>query len=195
MSSASPHRRSVRVRPLVLTGFVLAAALARLLPHPPNLTPIGAMALFGGAHFASRRAALAVPLAAMVLTDVLYFLVQGWELGPMRLVVYGCFALVVLLGRRLRHGPTASSVAAASLQSALLFFAVTNFAVWVGSTSYPPTLAGLGACYVAAIPFLGNTLAGHVLFGLALFGGFALLQQRFPVLGWSGDAEGPAPVR
>jgi hypothetical protein len=174
--------RSASIRSLVLASLVLAAALARLLPHPPNLTPLGALALFGGAHFATRRSALAVPLAAMVLTDVLYFRLEGWELGPMRLVVYGCLAAVVLLGRRLRGDVRPARVAGASLASALLFFGVTNFAVWIGGETYPATGAGLAACYLAALPFFGNTLAGHALFGLALFGGFALLERRFPPL-------------
>src|SRR5438874_1845373 len=60
------------VRFVTLVGIVVAATAMRLVPHPPNVTPIAAIALFGGAHFASKRAALAVPLLAMCLSDLLY---------------------------------------------------------------------------------------------------------------------------
>src|SRR5262245_56428806 len=59
-----------RTRFFVVTGVILAAALARLVPHPPNFAPIGAMALLAGACFADRRLASAVPLAAMFLSDL-----------------------------------------------------------------------------------------------------------------------------
>src|SRR3989442_15488674 len=72
----------------VLFGLVLVAAASRLVPHPPNLTPIAAMALFGGAYFPDKRAAFLVPLAAMFLSDLVLGLHRGWP------VVYGSFMRV-----------------------------------------------------------------------------------------------------
>ena len=63
-----------------------------------------------------------------------------------------------------------------------MFFIVTNFGVWLVGNLYPKTLAGLAGCYVAAIPFFRNTLAGNVVYTLVLFGGFALAQRYLPVL-------------
>ena len=74
------------------------------------------------------------------------------------------------------------SVAAGSVASSVLFFIVTNFGTWATGELYPPTLAGLTACYVAAIPFFQNTLAGDLFFSALLFGGFALLERRVPML-------------
>lgn len=159
-----------------LVGLVAVGVALRLVPHPPNFTPIGAIALFGGAHLASRRAAYLVPLAAMALSDL--FLGLHWGMP----VVYLAFALTVAVGRRLGPDPGAAPVAAGTLAGSLLFFLVTNLGVWAFGTTYPKTLAGLAACFTAAIPFFQNTLAGNAFWGLALFGGFALLRMRWPAL-------------
>lgn len=177
-TSAHPSR----IRPLVLFGLVLAAALIRLIPHPPNFTPIGAMALFGGAYFASRAYSVAVPLAAMLISDCVLAVTHGWALGWMTLVIYACIGASVWFGARIGGRARVSSVASNSFLSALLFFIVVNFAVWAGGTLYPMTAEGLMSCYIAAIPFFGNTLAGYAVYGLVLFGGFELLQRRFEAL-------------
>ena len=161
----------------VLVTMILAAALSRLAPHPPNFTAIGALALFGGAQFSDRRAALLVPLAAMLLSDLglgFYPHMDWW--------VYGSFALIVCMGLWLRSRRTAWRIAGASLMASTLFFLVTNFPVWLHGTLYAKSFAGLMACYVAALPFFGNTLLGDGFYCMALFGGFALLENRFAVL-------------
>ena len=163
-------------RSMILAGIVLTAAATRLLPHPPNFTPIAAMAIFGGAYLADRRMAFLVPMAAMFMADLFI------GLHILMPLVYASFAITVLLGiwlgPRLRPG----SILAAALASSTLFFLVTNFGVWAFFDSYPHTWAGLVACYVAAIPYFQNTLAGGLIYSGVLFGGFALLQARFPTI-------------
>ncbi|MCI0402617.1 MAG: hypothetical protein L0212_03745 [Acidobacteria bacterium] len=163
----------IKPRPLVLMGLILMAAAARLLPHPPNFTPIAAMALFGGAHFAGKRSAFLVPLAAMLLSD----LVIG--LHPLMPVVYASFALIVCIGFWLRMRRRTLPIAGAGLASSLLFFLVTNFGVWTLGSLYAKTPQGLLACYVAAIPFFANTLLSDAVYTVALFGGFRLIERGF----------------
>ena len=79
-----------------------------------------------------------------------------------------------------------ASVALASVASAVGFFLVTNFAVWWGSAFYPQDAGGLLACYVAALPFLKNAIAGALFYSLLMFGGWALLTRRWPVLATAG---------
>src|SRR2546430_16876942 len=110
----------VSTRPLVLFAGILLAAVSRLIPHPPNVTPIAAMALFGGAYFSHRAAAFLVPLAAMVLSD----LFLGFH--PTTPFVYGSFALIVLIGYGLLGRKTVLPVAMASLRSSVMFFTVTS---------------------------------------------------------------------
>jgi hypothetical protein len=159
---------------LTVSGLILAAALARLVPHPPNFTPIAAMALLGGACFADRRLAFVVPLAAMFLSD----LVLGFS--AVTPVIYGCFAAIVGIGFLLRNRRGVVRIAAASLTASLLFFVVTNYAVWQLYDYYPKTLAGLIECYVAALPFFGYSLAGDAAWVTMLFGGMALMEKAVP---------------
>ncbi len=160
----------------IIAGLILASAASRLLPHQPNFTPIGAVALFGGACLADRRLAFLVPLAAMFLSDLVLGLHRGMP------VVYLCFGLVVCLGFRLRCHRRPLPVAAAAVAGALQFYLVTNFGVWSHGKLYPLTLDGLAACYVAALPFLQNMLLGNLGYAALLFGGLALAERQFPTV-------------
>lgn len=157
-------------------SLILAAALFRLLPHPWNFTPIGALALFAGATLRSRIAALFVPLTAMLLSDFAIGFHSGMP------VVYGSVALSVCVGMSIRRRRTAPvAVASAAVISATLFYLTTNFWVWAAGVLYPKTVAGLIACYIAAIPFYGNDLAAQLLYSAILFGTFAWAERRFPI--------------
>jgi hypothetical protein len=174
-----------RARFVVLVALTLAAAASRLVPHPLNFAPIGALALFGGATFASWRSAFLVPLAAMLASDVGIGLLAGdMSLGfhPLIPVVYGSFALIVALGLLLRRRRRVQPIAAATVTASLVFFAITNFGNWALLGAYPATWEGLVACYVAALPYLGNTMLGDAVYVAALFGGMALLERGVPAL-------------
>ena len=173
--------------PLMLVAMIVLAALSRLLPHPPNFSPVEAMALFGGAYFANRAWAIVVPLVAMVLSDIALGLMFGgsymsyiaslsfWS-------VYVCIALSTVMGFGLRGKVGSAKVLGYSLAGSILFFVVTNFFTWLGSTMYPQTGAGLIAAYVAGIPFFKWTVLGTLFYSALLFGGFALLRQQVPAL-------------
>jgi hypothetical protein len=192
-SKPMPWRRLMKARTLVLTGIVLAAALARLLPHPPNFTPIGALALFSAAHFRSKLAGLLAPLLALLLGDLgleaayRLGLLGGWMIGgtglyPGMWVVYLAVALVAGVGLVLRRRRSVPAVAGCTLTGSVVFFAVTNFAWWAGYDLYPHTWAGLVDCYAKALPFFHWTLLGDAFFATLLFGGFALAERRYPAL-------------
>lgn len=157
--------------------MVFAGTAARLIPHPPNFSPIAAMALFGGATFASKRAAFLVPLAAMFLSDVV---LGFYSITP---VVYGSFALITCLGFGVRRRQTVWRLVSASVAAAVLFFATTNFGMWALEDWYPRTMSGLWECYVAAIPFFRNTLLSNLFYSAVLFGGLALAEKRWSWLG------------
>jgi hypothetical protein len=156
----------------VLIAMMLVATAMRLIPHPPNFTPLTAMALFGGACFADKRLAFLVPLMALFLSDLLL------KFTPMP-VVYVSFALIVCLGFRLRRQRNASRVIGASIVGAVIFFILTNLGVWAFDALYPKTMGGLVDCFVLAIPFFGNTLLSSLFYSALLFGGLALAENRF----------------
>ncbi len=165
-----------RPRFLVLCAMITAGVAARFIPHPPNFSPVAALGLFAGACFASKRVALLVPLLIMVASDV----VLGFSaITP---VVYGSFAMIVWLGSGLRERRSPILVGTGALASAGVFYVVTNFGVWALGDLYPRTVAGLAACFTAAIPFFGNTVASDLFYSIVLFGGFALMSHRWPVL-------------
>jgi hypothetical protein len=173
---AAPASKIFQPSTLMITGMIVFAALSRLIPHPPNFSPIEAMALFGGAYFAQRSLAFLIPLIAMLISDLIIGLHDGLP------VVYACIVAISAMGLMLRQRIGVARVVSLSFISALMFFMVTNFMVWAGSGMYPLNSAGLVACYTAAIPFFANQLAGVAFYSAALFGGYALLRSRFPQL-------------
>jgi hypothetical protein len=166
----------LKPRMLLIVTMIAVAAAARLIPHPPNMTPIFAMALFGGATLADKRLTFLVPLAALFVSDALI----GFH--DQMIAVYGAFVLIVCIGLWLQQRKTALTIAGAAIATSLLFFIVSDFGVWLTGDMYPRTLAGLVACYTAALPFLRNQMVGDLLYTAVLFGGFALLEHRYPIL-------------
>jgi len=171
MALVATIRRATCVHGLSAGELSLAMSLvgldivARLAPHAPNVTPIAASAVFAGMVLRSRALALAVPISALLLSD----LVVGsydWRIAG---VVYAALALPALAARWGRARPVVV-LAPLVLSSSLLFFATTNFAVWAFSGMYAHDLNGLVHCYVAALPFLWNTVAGDMLWTALLFG-------------------------
>jgi hypothetical protein len=161
-------------RTMLIVGMILFAAILRIVPHPWNLTPVGAMALFSGAVIRNRVMAFVFPLVAMLAGD---FFVGFHILMP---VVYASFVISTALGFWVRERRLGVRVGGVVLLGAIQFFLITNFGVWAFSNFYPKTFAGLTACYAAGVPFFWNTLAGDVCYSALLFGGLFLAERTFP---------------
>jgi hypothetical protein len=177
MQSKKQNENWIYPRAALITGIVLAAAALRIVPHPINFAPISALALFGGAYFSSKRAAVAVPLLSLVAGDIF--------IGFHRLVpyVYASFLVSVAIGFWLRREKSASRIGATTVAGAIQFFLITNFALWASSIgTYPKNLGGLAECYIAGLPLFWNTMAGDAFYVALLFGGMALAEKRFPSL-------------
>ncbi len=166
--------KDLQNRTIFLLGLMGLAVLARLLPHPPNFSPLGALALFGGASLTDRRMAFVLPLGVMMISDI--FLGLHGALP----YVYACLAFNVLLGRWAGGSLSITRLVPAGLLGAVVFFVVTNFGHWLSYEAL--TWESLVNCYVQAIPFFGNSLAGDAFFGCVLFGSLALAQAYFPSL-------------
>jgi hypothetical protein len=161
---------SKQTLPLIL---ILIGIISRLLPHPANFTPIAATALFGGAYL-SKKWALTIPLLVMLVSDMII----GFDNIPMRVAVYGSFILAVAIGFWLKKHKNIKYAFAGSFASSIVFFIVTNFAVWAFGTMYPKTPGGLIDCFAMAIPFFRNTLLGDMLYSGVFFGGYELLNKQ-----------------
>lgn len=157
--------RRLVMNPQSTAGLVLVGVVTRLLPHPANMVPITAMAVWGGARVKQTPAAILIPLAAMVLSD----LFLGWHstIG----YVYGSLIATVLLARWLTTRPTIARIGLATFFGSLLFYLVTNYGVWaVPMSMYPHTFAGLMASYINGLPFWRNSLIGDIGYTVILFG-------------------------
>src|SRR5262245_17295512 len=169
-------------RPLSVSLIVLGA-LTRMLPHPPNLTAVGAVSLFSGARLTGWRAYI-VPLAILALSEPIMSVIYGFPpFTWVSLFVYASFAINVWIGSRLRNTESPWRIGAASVVGSTQFYLLTNFGVWVWGQGYncPQTLAGLVHCYLTGLPLYRRTLAGDLLYAAVLFGAHAWLSRKaFP---------------
>lgn len=175
-NESKSNRNAAYLRIAVILCFILFAAIVRILPHPWNFTPVGAMALFAGAKLGRSWMAFLLPLAALFAGDLFVGLYN------IMLVVYLSFALSVLIGIAFCKRQSAGPLALATLLGATQFFLITNFAVWAFLTGYARTFSGLINCYAVGLPLFGNTLAGDAFYTTVLFGGYALAERFLPGL-------------
>ncbi len=174
-AQAAKHDETI-FRTILIVGMILFAAIIRIVPHPWNLAPVGAMALFSGAVVRNRVMAFVFPLLAMLAGD---WIVGFHILMP---VVYASFLISTALGFSLRERRSAVRLGGVVLLGAIQFFLITNFGAWMFLNSYPKTFAGLMACYAAGVPFFWNTLAGDICYSVLLFGGLFLAERLYPAL-------------
>ena len=151
--------------------LIAIAAIARIVPHPLGVTPIGALGLFSGTHI-KHRWALFVPVFALLLGDV----VIGIYAAPVMAAVYFGFLTTVLVGRFiLGTKRTPLRYCVAIITGAICFYLISNIGMWY--IAFPRTLDGLIACYIQGLPFLLRTLGGDFIYSLLMFGGYEWLQQ------------------
>ena len=180
---------------LIITGFITLAVLSRVLPHPYNFTPLGAIALFGAAYFKDKKWAILIPLVAMWISDLLLnnlvysAFYEGFTLFNSGMIwVYGSLIVIALAGMKLFDKVTLPRVVGGAVGASVIFFLVSNFGAWLASPIYTPDLQGLMASYTAALPFFHNTLGGDLVYCATLFGAFEYLKYRMP------DLEGVEPA-
>ena len=184
----------IQLRFGIITLMILVAALSRLLPHPPNFTPIGAIGLFGAAHFSRKHLAIVVPFVALWLSNLLlnnlvyakmypdFYGDSFIWFGATAPYVYVAFALIIGLGFLVLRTVKVGNLLAASFGASVLFFLVTNAGSWWASPQYTKDFTGLLAAYTAGIPFFWNTLLGDLFYVGVLFGGYAWIKRQVPAL-------------
>jgi len=171
----------------ILLSALLGMAMLRLIPHPPNFAPIGAMALFGGAYFSKKWQSFLLPLGALFISDIAinYIVYQKLVLfHSMWLWVYGSFSLIVIAGIYILKKISIKSVMIASFSASFILYVITNFGVWIVDpiNLYPNSGAGLFACYIAGMPYLLGTIFGDFFYSAIFFSVFELAQSRFLIL-------------
>ena len=166
-----------------IISLILFASFTRIIPHMPNFTPIGAMALFGGAYLKNKNHAFLIPIISLWISDIIinnfilsYYNDFTW-FYPGFLWQYGSFFIMILIGFFFLKKISFKNVFITCLCSSLLFFVITNFGVWISGSMYPLSLDGLLMCYLAALPFYKGTLLGFIFYSSFLFGAYESLKQ------------------
>ena len=159
---------------VILAVLIVLGVAGRLLPHPPNFTPMAAIALFSGFIFMKRYMAILAVVVTMLLTDYFAFgfLSPEWFASKSMWVVYLSLLFPIVFKNFLQKKLGLLRITGAALASSTVFFLATNFAVWAFSPMYEKTWSGLVLCYTMAIPFFQNTLAGSAFYGAIMFGGY-----------------------
>jgi hypothetical protein len=161
--------RSKALQMLIVALLVLLGMSVRVMPHPANVAPLMAIALYSSVML-PRRIAPWVPVGAAVLSDsVLGF----YDIMP---VVWACYALVAYTGVHYMRRAGVVQGIVLTCSASLLFFVVTNFAVWLSSGMYAHTISGLVTCYGIAVPFFRASIFGDLLYTSALFGATAVIR-------------------
>ena len=179
-------------RTIVLLLFIIAVAVLRVVLNAEwgfaflsNFTPVGAMALFGGAYFSSKKAYL-FPLLTLWISDIfLSRFVYGheWQLFYGGFYwIYGAFALMVIAGKLLLKNISVKNILLAALVITIIHWIVSDIGVWLAGSKYPKTLEGFWACLSAAIPYERNFLSGTLLYGAIMFGSFEWMKSKYPSL-------------
>ena len=178
--STQEHKLNSGFTYLVILAVLIALGVAgRLLPHPPNFTPMAAIALFAGFIFMKKYMAVVAVVAVMLLTDYFAFgyLSPDWFASKSMMVVYLALLFPIVFRGFLQKKLGVLRIAGAALASSTVFFVATNFAVWVFSPMYEKTWAGLVLCYTMAIPFFQNTIAGDIMWSGIVFGSYFALRH------------------
>ena len=165
----------MNIKNISIILVIIAAVLSRFIPHPPNFTPIIAIGLFSGFYFKKdKKLALLIPLFAMIISDIFlgFYLIS--------LFVYLSLALIVLMGFFISNENKFLTLIPSAVGSSLIFFIISNFGVFL--IGYPNNLAGLTACYVAAIPFFQNSLFADILFTGIIFLSYDIVERSLPQL-------------
>ena len=144
---------------------LLILVFFRLIPHPPNFTPILAISVFSGIKFKSNLFSYFVPVLAMFLSDAIIGFHSGIYL------TYATLIIAAAVSRRFNN------INLAALSSSFLFFLITNFYVWVISSTYSKTFIGIIECYTLAFPFFAMTLLSTFFFTYCLFYGFSYISS------------------
>lgn len=163
--------------------MIVLCVVLRVVPHPPNVAPVGATAVLAGRTL-PRHLAIATVLVAMFAADALLAWLHGYPLVSwVTPFVYAGFVAQALLGRALRR--VRGGAIAAALLGSCAFFALSNLGVWAAGSLYPLTPAGLSACFLAALPFFGPTVASDLVWTIVLSLAYKSLARRLPSRPWT----------
>lgn len=169
---------------LFIISLIVLAVLSRLVDHPPNFTPLAAIALFGAAYFSNKKWALIVPVLAWWVSDLLlnatiYASYETTFLAGYQLWSFLAIALIAVVGYYMLRKISFKNIIGSAFVAAIIFFLISNFGVWLSGTMYPMNISGLISCYVAGIPFFHWSLLGNIFYLGLMVGVYEWVNVRY----------------
>jgi hypothetical protein len=157
--------------------WIFIATLSRLIPHPANVTPFTNLCLLAGSQI-NKATAFVSMMIALILSDLLLAHIYGYSaFGAWSWFTYSGFAIVILIGTLLRNKLNKKTLLLSVASSSIIYWLWTNFGTWLITSMYAKTWTGLIACYIAALPFLRNSLLGDLGWMLVIWGIYYFLCQ------------------
>ena len=144
-------------------SVILLLAFTRLIPHPPNFTPIIAVAIMSGCFFKNVNKSFIILLIAMLLADVFI----GFYANM--LFVYFSLFLITFIFFKISNKINIKNLFIYGFFGSLIFYLLSNFGVWLVTDLYSKDFQGLINCYLLAIPFFKNTLFSTIIFSYVAF--------------------------
>ncbi len=184
MSFLSPQSYRLNKNDIFIIAIAILAVVLRLLPHLPNIAPIGALFVVSGL-IAVKKSRLIIPLLALLISDIF----TGFYSPLVMTSVYLGFLIMAAIGYFFKKHQNALSAVMSSLAGSLSFFLLTNFAVWAFTPMYEKNLIGLFESYFMAAPFFRNSLIGDLGYVILFWFAYKLVIQRknIPVLSKTAD--------
>lgn len=175
---------------LICSALLVIGIIGRVIPHPPNFTPIGGIIIFSMLSLENRFLKFFIPILVFWVSDLIinnitlpltypqYY--QGFQLFGNWSIYLALFS--IMLGLKLfLNNRKKYLIPRSSLIAATLFFLITNFGVWLGSSFYPPTFSGFLICLGAGVPFFGNNLLSTLIYSYVLIMGYDLIFENFSI--------------
>ena len=169
---------------LLLTFLIILGVMSRFVPHYPNFTAVGAVALLSGRYFERKVFGYIIPLVIIWISDLFlnHFIYpeysSGWQSWIGDTWTYLGFGLTILIGSELIRRVSTLSVIQSAIISSVVFFLISNFGVWSQGSMYPKDSIGLLAAYIAGVPYFWSSLLASLIVSLICFGGCAWRTQN-----------------
>ncbi len=146
--------------PIIL---ILILAMSRLIPHPPNFTPVISVAIMSGYLFRNIYLSFVVLITSMILADAFIGFYENM------LFVYLSLLLIAYIFYKISGKINLKNLFIYGFFGSVIFYLISNFGVWYFGNLYEKNFNGLIECYFLAIPFFKNTVLSTIFFTYITF--------------------------
>ena len=158
--------------------WLLVGVLGRLIIHIPDVTPLTSLCLLASTVF-SKRNAYWIMLSILLLSDFsLHILFHYPVFGLWTVFTYSVWLGIIVFGFLFSKKPTVLRGLWLTFFSAIIFWVWRNFGSWITTNMYAHNMRGLLDFYIAALPFLRNSIVGSCVWTAVIMTLFSTVELR-----------------